>query len=98
MGRYFNPATTDALAAAGARKLNHAFAHDDCIAQLQPGECLGWMLDRIVFHQVVDVTDRKEFREFVSLYDKGAAFVLGFYAIPVDAPGWNAPVPKELLV
>ena len=91
MGRYFNPPTPEAVIAQGGRKLDR-FAKPNVFGQLQPGERLGWLLDRIAFRQIPDVTNPDEFAEFNAQVRARVIIPGDFYAIPADAPGWAAKV------
>jgi len=87
MGRYFNPATKEAIVAKGGRRLGCG-PHSEVVANLKPGEKLGWHLDRGRFKQVPDVTEPEEFKEFDRQVNSGDVLPLGFYAIPDDAFQW----------
>ena len=84
MGRYFNPATEEDIIAAGGRLITGDCVHSSLVCQLNPGEALGMFSDRIRFKHVPDVTDQREFEEFVRQYDQGIILLIGFYAIPED--------------
>lgn len=86
MGRYFNPPTPEAVIEQGGRKLDMSV---DPFSQLQPGEHLGWMLDRGIFKFVADVTDVTEFSGFFHQTTTRQVVSLGLYAIPMNAPGWD---------
>ena len=83
MGKYFNPATTEAIKSVGGRQLA-GNNHTDLIRELNPGEALGMFNDRLIFRQVADVTDPLEFEEFESQYRQGYFDSRSFYAMPKD--------------
>jgi hypothetical protein len=84
MGRYFNPATEQAIIEAGGRPLDGP-DHPSLSAQLSPGESLAMFGDRLMFKQVADVTSPREFEEFEGQYRRGGIVSRSFYAMPADA-------------
>lgn len=83
MGRYFNPATVNAIEIAGGKPVARA-DHSTMIASLAPHESLGIHLDRYIFYQVADVTDPQEHKEFISQVWRNEIGLLGYYAIPKE--------------
>lgn len=86
MGRYFNPATAEAIESAGGRRLSLA-SHEALMKQLGPDERLGMFLTRIRFEQMPDVTDPYEFDEFNRQCNDGIILLIRFYAMPRAAFG-----------
>ena len=86
MGRYFNPATEDAIVGAGGRLIQGP-THGKLTSQLQDGETIGMFIVRPVFNQVADVGKLSEFQEFESQVGRGI-FFRTFYAMPRDVFRW----------
>lgn len=86
MGRYFTPATPEAIAAAGCRPIERG-PHRTMLAGLKPGESLGWHLGRSNGRKVADVTDHHQYREHAGRVGVGLEKPLGFWAVPRDVFG-----------
>ena len=86
MGRYFNPATENAIVGAGGRLIQGRI-HGELISQLQDGETIGMFIGRPAFNQVADVGKLSEFREFESQVGRWIVFRI-FYAMPHDVFRW----------
>ena len=80
MGKYFNPATKNAIVEAGGRLIQGQL-HGELTSQLQDGETIGMYIGRLSFNQVADVGELSEFRQFEIQVGRGIIFRF-FYAMP----------------
>lgn len=91
MGRYFNPPTIEEVESQGGRTIRRSNSYADLVNQLQPGETVAVFIDRMMFTQVADLFDDREFQAFREATRQYPD--VRFYAIPKDAAGWDRKFP-----
>ena len=66
------------------RKLSGSRKHEVLLSQLGPDEVVFGLYDRGVFFNAPELTEKKQFEEFESQYDRGSFLSREFYAIKKD--------------
>ena len=70
MGRYYNP-VSDVTEGLVGRFLTPTHNFESAKRQLQPGEHLYALCDRLIFKQVACLDDEEEFQDFYAQYASG---------------------------
>jgi hypothetical protein len=86
MGKYFNPATKEALMASG-RKLDPMYNikdYDSYKKLLKDDEVLVGLFDRAIFKVAPVIPDADEYEEFMKQYRAGQFISFDFFAVPAS--------------
>jgi hypothetical protein len=81
MGKYFNPATKEALTAVG-RPVGYVKNYEHGKAHLKAGEVLVGLFDRGNFKIAPVLPDAEEFEYFMEQYNSGMLLSCDFFAVP----------------